>query len=631
MKRIVVIVVGIFALCHISSASLSAQEVLLPLRHAVASPSKTDTVLVLPFFDDFSSHNAFQMSYDSPLWEMKGAYVNAGYAPYPPTVGMATLDAFDAEGTLYATATQTLFFADTLLSRPIRLDSLFEPFPRAISEADSLYLSFYYLPGGGSGNLWERIGDCPDEYDSLLLEFYDAAADTWQLVWGRGGESVDSLLAHTGADWQFVSIPITDVRYFSSDFRFRFRNYCSLDNATKPGILSNADQWNIDYVLLDKDRRKDDRFSRDVAFVHPAPSFLRRYTAMPANQYTPSEMADSVAVLVTNLFSQQLATHYGYDVYADDGGIIHSYDGGFENTPVFWPAREYQSSPAHATPHVGFAFPVEGQPMSYSVVHHIREGVSGDPYTSNDTVVYRQVFDNYYAYDDGTPENGFGITSTASRSRLAVRFALNRADTLTALDLYFNRTYADGNASIKFRITLWGDHDGVPGNILYQDEDYRHPQFIGFNRYVRYPLENAVIVDGTVYVGLEQVGSDFLNLGFDRNNDASRHILYNTSGQWQTTILRGALMLRPYFGSRALLSIHDVDADTRLCHYHAYTIGDRIVVQGAQGATAILYDLMGRTLYRGVMPSQQATLAISLVPGVYILRIGHYNQKMIVR
>lgn len=583
-----VLLAAVSLLAFLGVPRMQAQEALLPLRHAVATPAKADTALTLPFFDDFATPAA-------PVpWDSRGVFFNDGYAPWPPTVGMATLDAFDADGCLYPTAIGSLFFGDTLCSPPLRLDSLFEPFPRPLTVADSLCLSFYYLPGGGYGDMWERIGDCPGADDSLLLEFYDPAADRWHLVWGRGGEPVDSLVARTGTDWQHVVIPLTDSQYFAAGFRFRFRNYCSLDNAPKPGILSNSDQWNLDYILLDRDRRvAAGRTSRDVAFVHPAPSLLKEFTAMPARQYNPADLADSLPLVITNLYSEELATHYTYSLLDADGRQLDSYDGGFENAPVFWPARQYQTARAHSRPPLTFRFPADGQPAEYTVVHTLREGVSGDLHGGNDTLRGTLRLGDCYAYDDGTPENGYGITSTASRVRLAVDFPLRNADTLTAVDLYFNRTYDDGNASIRFRLTVWDDGGGRPGNIIYQDSDLRHPRFEGLNRYVRYPLEQPLPVDGgTLYVGLEQLSSDYINLGFDRNRDASARIHYLTGVEWQTSILRGALMLRPCFGASALLSA----APAAPLRGRAWVAGGRLRVDNPDRLPVAVYDALGRTL-----------------------------------
>ena len=606
-------------LCWVSS--LCGQEVLTPVRHQLL-PSTKDSpeVLTLPFFDDFSN-----VSMSQRLWQVGGTFVNEGYAPLPPTIGMATLDAFDAAGHLYPTATGQLFSCDTLASLPIRLDSVFTPYQRALSAEDSIYLSFFYLPGGGYGNLWERIGDIPEGSDSLILEFFDATNGTWNQVWGIGGCAADTLFAHTGRYWQFQDICISEQKYLNANFRFRFRNYCSLTNLNKTGMVSNADQWNIDYVTLNAGRKHSDTASRDVAFVLPASSMLTRYQTMPARQFSANEMADRVKLTIANLFSEELATDFHYHIYNEQGIEVYNYDGGYENIPVFWRGMQYQSSPAHANPPIGYTFPVTANnPTTFSVVYHVREGVSGDVHVQNDSTTFVQVFDNYYAYDDGTPENGYGITSTNSRVKIAYRFRLNVEDTLTALQMYFNRTLAEENANIRFAITVWDDADGVPGNIIYQDSERRHPLFEGFNQYVRYILEEPLVCSGTIYVGIEQYSSDYINLGFDRNNDASANILYLSGTSWQTSILRGSLMIRPYFGYMAALGVSNPEM---LPQFKAYVADGTIFVTAAAPQTIQVYDALGRLLL-----TRHSTTSLrlpNLPAGVYLVKIGSHNVKKV--
>lgn len=608
MKRALFLLFG----CLLA-VTLAAQEQLAPLRVGSAFQRKSaDSLLALPFFDDFSRSVAL---YGTP-WQLQGAWINQGYAPLPPTIGMATLDAYDAFGCLYPAAPGALCTGDTLLSPALRLDSLFAPYARALTAGDSIYLSFYFLPGGGSGNMWERIGDCPNPQDSLLLEFYCPQSDRWRLVWAMEGVSVDSLVARTGSAWQYVQIPILDSAYLQPGFRFRFRNYFSLDNVNKVGQLGNADQWNLDYVMLDVNRRRDDRFTRDVAFVNPAPSFLNRYQAMPARQFQPSDMLDTVSMTITNLFSQPLAANYGYQVLQSDGSVLFSYEGGLDNVPVYWPAQAYQTSSRHASPSVDFVYPVSPYaPTAFTVVHGLREGVSGDPFPQNDSVSFRQVFDNYYAYDDGTAENGYGITST-SRPRLACSFTLHAEDTLTAVDLYFNHTYDDGNSGVRFLLTVWDDAQGHPGSVIYQDEQRRRPQFDGFNRYVRYALEQPLVCSGTIYVGLEQVSSDYINLGFDRNCDASDKLFYLTSAEWQRSILRGALMLRPCFGSQALAVIPPAEISDKV---QIIVRNRTILVEHADGAQVRVYDALGRRVGQA-----------DLRPGIYLVRVGDSPARKVV-
>lgn len=590
---------------------LCAQEVLLPLQRQVVAAPKWGMPLVLPFFDDFSSPDI-----TSAQWNLGGTLVNNGYAPLPPTIGMATLDAFDAEGRLYPNELGQKYSGDTLTSAVLRLDSAFVPYSRPLSVDDSVYLSFFYLPGGGYGNRWQGVGDVPEEGDSLVLEFYDASADTWRWMWSSAGVMADTLFARTGSYWQFCNVLIDDPAFFSDGFRFRFRNYCSLDVNTKKGFLSNSDQWNIDYVYLNAGRTRTDSTLRDVAFVQPPQSMLSHYQAMPFVQYRPSEMRSELDLMITNRFSNELATNYGYQIFDDRGQEVFTYDGGFENAPVYWDSMSYQQASPHAHPSLGWSVPAGmTEPTAYTIVHGLREGVSGDAYPQNDTIRFRQVFDNYYAYDDGTSENGYGISSTYPRVKLACRFDLNQEDTLTAIQLYFNRTYREQNADIRFLLTVWDDAGGEPGSVIYQDASRRRPEFAGLNQFVRYVLEQPLVCSGTIHVGLEQTTADVINLGFDRNCDASSRIFYRAGTEWQTTILQGALMLRPYFGAKATVGISSVGASFRVSVQHS-----RITVCQDGHAAVAIYDSMGRQVFAALGSAQVQTPA--LPQGLYLVKVG---------
>lgn len=610
---------------------VAAQEVLLPLQSlpqekAVAGPKATGFV-ALPFFDDFSHYP--QGGACSPLrWEERGgARMDDGARLMAPTVGVATLDAIDARGELYPHAATSMFPADTLTSLPIGLGGL--------TAADSVVFSFYYLPGGGEGNLWERVGDAPDGQDSLVLEFYRPADSLWTLVWSRGGVEVDSLVAATGVHWQYVAIPIEDSAYFDSLFQFRFRNYCSLTETAKPGLAGNCDYWHLDYIVLDTQRTAAAvPVFRDVAFSENAPSALADYRAMPARQYRASEMAAAFDMKIVNLFNSDLASQYTYAVLDAAGDTLYQYDGGYENAPAFLPLETYQSSAGHATPPVQFSFPVGSQEATYMVVHTVREGVGGDTHRDNDTVRFEQVFADYYAYDDGTAENGYGLTSTASHLYLAYRFDLNEEDTLTALDLYFSRTLDGGNEQVPFFITVWQAEGGRPGTVLYRDKDRRYPLFDGMNRYQRYVLEEPVVVSGDVFVGFEQTNNYYINLGFDRSKNTADRIYYLTSTEWQQSILSGSLMMRPHFGVAATVGIAGIENTGREIEVYPNPARERVTIKGLpEGSRVEVYDAMGRK----VMESWTAEVdAGHLAQGIYLLRCTApdgfvHTEKLIIR
>lgn len=555
MKRKVAIRLLTFIVLLVPFGSVKAQEVLLPLTSSVpakAVKSADTSHLTLPFFDDFSNYTGLP---DAARWRSNQALVNTDFAPKPPTLGMVTLDALDGSGNLYAHASTNLFGADTLASRPIRLDSLLGTTRRALTLADSIVLSFFYLPGGWYGNMWERVGDAPNVGDSLFLEFYAPADSAWQVVWAADGRDADTagLAAHW--PWLFVAVKVEDTRFLSSDFQFRFRNYASLEVNPKAGMVANCDQWNIDYIYLNYNRTQSDSTFRDIAFVEKAPSMLAYYRAMPARQYRTTDMATAVPMGIVNRYAQTLASNYSYVVYDEGGTAIASYSGGYENVPPFFPNGTYQSIATHANPPIDFAYPVSDDPTTYRVVHVVREGVGGDNHVSNDTTVFMQHFGNYYAYDDGFAENGYGLTTTGSRCWLACRFDLNAEDTLTAVDLFFNRTRGGENESIRFHLCLWAAQGNKPGSLIYKEEQFVTPLFSESDGFVRYRLAEPQVVDGMVFVGLEQLGNNFINLGFDRSYNSSNRICYRTGNEWQTSILSGSLMLRPVFGTAALVSI----------------------------------------------------------------------------
>ena len=55
--------------------------------------------LVLPFFDDFSTSRVLP---NEDLWEDKYAFINSDYPIEPISIGVATLDAIDNMGNVYA-------------------------------------------------------------------------------------------------------------------------------------------------------------------------------------------------------------------------------------------------------------------------------------------------------------------------------------------------------------------------------------------------------------------------------------------------------------------------------------------------------------------------------------------------
>ena len=237
--------------------TISAQEVVTGLQSnytiitSAESSKKGASALTagmaeLPFYDDFSGNSIFP---DLNKWTDKFVFLNDTYSDRQITTGIATFDAIDEKGRLYETAISTGFAGDMLTSQPINLE---------YTTSDNIVLSFYYEAGG--------LGDSPETNDSLTLQFLDPAENKWFSVWRTKGG------IETG--FRQTAISIEDLRFLKKGFRFRFINYVTISqNTSDQSMIGNCDHWNIDYVLLDRNRSLTDTVYSDVAFRSYFPNY----------------------------------------------------------------------------------------------------------------------------------------------------------------------------------------------------------------------------------------------------------------------------------------------------------------------------------------------------------------------
>lgn len=598
------------------NSNLNAQFILSSSGQRIEKLNKTKSTnrLLIPIFEDFSNYSG---SPNPSLWEESNVLINTGFSYNSPSVGVATLDCLDRNGLLYPKANTTGFSADTLTSRAIRLDSAFSPSPKKLTLEDSLYFSFAFQPGGGFGEIWESLGSTPGLKDSLILQFYNPDDDLWNTVWSTPGFSLDSIYHYDSIFFRFISIPINNSKYLNKDFRFRFRNYASLDANPSYAYVGNSDNWNIDYIYLDKQRSWSEKTYRDIAFVDKAPTMLKVFQAMPSRQFTQNDMGDSLNIKIINLFDQTLISIYKYHVFDSLNNIIGSYDGGFENIEPYLETKSFQTSPNHARAPINFKFSFDSTRWAkFKIVHSLKLGVGQDVHPNNDTISFNQVFENYYAYDDGTSENGFGI-EPIKNSNLALEFNLNTPDTLTAVDIYFNSTYENANQK-PFYLCVWSSQNNVPYDSIYRSSILT-PTTPGLNKFKRYILDRPVILSGEkFFISLQTKGKDYLNIGFDRNTNSSEYILGNWANSWEKTFIKGSLMIRPYFGKNIEVGLkEEIKKGFELEVYPNPTKGLlNIKTQNINSEIRIL-NIMGQMVHKS---NYKSNIDISsLEPGIYIL------------
>jgi hypothetical protein len=615
--------------------SYYAQEQLHPLSSNLSLPKtitknqinsqKTTSVssLYLPFFDDF--YYAYKSPYPSATnWLDSNTYVNTGFAIAPISLGVATFDGLNKLGYPYniAASVSTSGSADTLKSKPIHLDSIPTSNPllyKKYNPSDSVALTFYYQAEG--------FGEAPEASDSLCLDFYkplaDSARGVWTNVWGKAGYNP------TAADTNFyrVKIGIVDTAYFHDGFQFRFRN-----KATSSGSL---DHWNIDYIQVKDQYFYDDTLLNDASFVYKPSSFLKNYSVMPYRQYNQTlEMASGFTNYLRNNFSIPKFSVYNYKI--TEGPLLSPVPtdayGTFPN-PGFLPFINngyYNGSAAHPvfTP-TGTPFP--SAPFADSTYFTITHSLTtpSDAKNENDTVVHIQRFSNYYAYDDGSAEQGYYLGGNSFGAKVALRYTLNVADTLKALRIYFD-PITQGNLIVNssFRMIVWSNNGNGPGNIIYKDSAmYPKYESGSYNIIPTYNLTSCLnLAVGTYYFGIQQQSGQPLNIGFDRNTNHKNALYYNTTGSWSQSSINGSLMINPLLGCvDPPVGLHTIEKSNLLIRIFPNPAQNAITVNFSgnqlENVRLEITNAMGQTVLIKTVSSNEQIDVSELTNGLYFIHL----------
>ena len=653
----------------------------------------------LPFGDDFSGPEIYP---DTSWWVDNYAYINAQYPYYPVDYGVATLDVLDESGNIYSYASTFPFVADHLTSRPIKLDSIFDTglgAMRQLTPEDSVYLSFYYQPQGR--------GDIPLKYDSLVLEFGYYVGDTvfshfdsvlvygsdymgpgdyilplnllvapdflgcdditytlldtlfyedslmipcdsvfilekeWSYIWSAPGDTLSVFLNNNDVYFKKVTIPITDEKWFREDFQFRFFNYGSLSSISS--WQSNTDHWHIDQVYLDMNRTMDNHYNHEIKFVEPAASFISGFYSMPFWQYVESLQKESIPIYINNIDSIDHVIDYDYYVTDESGATVPAFDWpGYSNTlsPLTSLTVNNYNPFVDAPINYWYEFLGSGN-VTFDINHIVYD--NQDP-TIGDTLIFKQEFKNYFAYDDGSVERGYGLMVNGGRQ--VVQFRTESEDTLRGVQIYFNKTQNNYNDRL-FYIGLWNDNNGEPGLLTYESDGFR-PEFTPTNSFHNYIFEDTIIKLGreVFYVGLIQTTSDFLNIGFDRNTNTRNRNFFNTGAGWTQSAFEGSLMIRPLLGP-SLTEPEEEEVKTKSSELEIFPnppgknddITFQLPVQCSDPAywkylELRIYDLNGKRLYSG--PYIESINVSAFKNGFYIVDVfdsgntQHYSTKLLI-
>lgn len=542
-----------FCLLILLVAKLSAQEGLRPMHgnaHLLYQEAKADFKkseravrtttgsLSLPFFDDF--YYATRSAYPSnAFWTDSSVYVNTGMARTPLSIGVATFDGLNKNGyPHFPSKTYTASDADSadvLTSQPINLLTVGS---QTLQPSDSIALIFYYQQTGN--------GDSPEAQDSLVVDLFKPSQNIWSYkVWALKGNANPN-----GADTIFkrVFIWIKDTAYLHDGFKFRFRNKASGNG--------NYDNWHIDYVYLDKGRSmKGDTAWNDLTIGYVPSPFLKNYSAMPWHQYNANPNAE-MGIKFSNFIryngTSTINTTYEYRVFDAANTQLNFISYGAANLAPFKPGG-WQSYTVHSTPSTSYTFPTMTDSTDLTIKHYM-QAHGGDISVGNDTVLQKQLFRNYYAYDDGSCETGYYVNNFGAY--IVQKYTFNVTDTLRALRILFDPVATvPQQVTNPFRIKVFGSNGSGPGSLLYSDS-LMYPKYstTGQNVFATYTLTTPMEVGPqTYYIGIQQKATGqygWITIGFDKNYNSSSNLYYDSGNGWNQSSYYGSLMMRPVVGKK---------------------------------------------------------------------------------
>ena len=602
-KYLAIILIGLLA-----PTWLAAQEQLRSIAANKLQKTQVSQVksqaedLELPFIYDFSATQVFP---NQNRWIDNYVFINNSFPIDQPGYGVASFDAMDSTGAIYEDANTNGFIADHLTSRSINLD---------VGADTSVYLSFYYQPQG--------LGDEPEPEDSLSLEFFAPGENKWVWIWGKAGSAVQ--------EFKQVLIPVRGAIFLQSGFQFRFSNRASLANAYESSLKTNADHWHIDYVYMAQNRHYQDTVINDLALKTTTGSLLLNYSALPWEHFLEAGINE-----VNTIFPVHLNNLSGErKFYSPVFSISDNYgtSSGFEKELLADEIQSFQELRYDATFNYGFTSDAADSAL-FTIELDI-QSTEEDLIPGNDHLQYQQVFTDYYAYDDGTAEAGYGLVGDGTvNARVACRFNnYQPGDSLVGIDLYFNRSFDDANQKY-FNLAVWNEVDGQPGDLLYLQDGNKASLANGLNGFERFNLDTAQVTPAVFYIGWYQVTRDFLNVGFDLNTNNQDKLYYNLADQWRNTSFEGSLMIRPVFANKSKKTGLDPSfkqAEEINLLVYPNPVSDVMNLeygQDLEGATVYLMSLSGQLAVPAMKISKQIDLR-GLSGGTYFLLVYKENKRI---
>jgi hypothetical protein len=542
----------------------------------------------LPFWDDFSK------GIQSSRWIPKGASYTETIGNKAPSIGMVLFNGVDEAGKSYSSQEKDQGEGDYLSSIPLDLSVI----PAA--QQASVYLSFYWQAGGKA--------EVPDSNDRLTLQILTPGG-TWLNIWEkRGGTAVDRnrFIQETIAirpEWQHAN------------FQFRF-----FSNGRQSGPF---DSWLLDYVYLNSKRSSTDLSYPDRALTQRTTVRLGDFGAYPwellqKNQKGKWSTAKSEFQNLENRFK---AMEYSVTLRDSSGVSMLPINSTTPFNPVpnalerrTIASRSFTEIPLPAKPtEVVFEMAlITGDGLLTEINGSDTVRYSQVDFRSNDRVSSRFPIRDYFAYDQGVADYTAGINQRSGQ--IAVEYTTPEPVFLKGISIDFSNTR---QVNQVLDLVVWSALDKKP---LYSKEVVIPAKAPG--QAIHYfPLEEAIPVSGTFFVGFTQFTNDFLQVGLDKGNDFSGRIFYNVGGGWvKNTEVTGSLLIRPHVSLTGKAS-GNIEPTNSLRIYPNPTVNE-VQVEGEFSSLQVV-DSYGREVFPSRVPSAKGEILNfkDQHPGLYLIYV----------
>jgi len=550
--------------------------------------SKQENTGTIPFWDDFSK------GIQSSKWEAKGASYTKTIGNNAPSIGMVLFNGVDEAGKAYSLQEKDQGEGDYLSSMPLDLSGI----PAA--QQSTVYLSFFWQAGGKA--------EVPDANDRLTLQILSPEG-TWLTIWEkRGGNAIDRT--------RFIQESLfIRPEWQHANFQFRF-----FSNGRQSGPF---DSWLLDYIYLNSKRSSTDLAYPDRALTQGTTVRLGDFSAYPwellqKNQKGKWSTAKSEFQNLENRFR---AMAYSVTLRDSIGLVLLP----INSTTPFNPvpnalerrtivSRSFTEIPVPSKPgEVNFETALITGDGLLTTINGIDTILyAAVDFRSNDVVNTRFVLRDYFGYDQGVADYTAGINQRSGQ--LAVEYTTPEPVFLKGISIDFSNSR---QVNQVLDLVVWSALDKKP---LYSKEVVIPEKSPGQELHY-FPLEEAIPVSGTFYVGFTQFTNDFLQVGLDKGNDLGERIFYNVGGEWvKNTEVSGSLLIRPHVSLAGKTSV-TIENLTSLRIYPNPTVNE-VQVEGEFSSLQVV-DSFGREVFPTRIPSDKGEILNfkDQNPGLYLIYV----------